>query len=165
MELRFAKNGNVMIDDVRLIWKNFEGRKEVYNEKDKRNFTFVIPNLELANELINDVNQYGKGWNVRIKDPEEPGGDPFITMKVNVSFTGRGPNVYLISGNNRVKLDEESIGMLDNIRLASASFDIRPYDDVGRFGPFRSAYLVAMEVTQELDRFEAQYAEEEYPCE
>ena len=55
------------------------------------------------------------------------------------------------------KLDEESIGCLDNIDIESVSMDIRPYDwEVnGRTG--RTAYLQSMEVVQRIDRFAARY--------
>ena len=62
-----------------------------------------------------------------------------------------------------MELTEETIGMLDDIDIKSVDMDIRPYDDEGRFGPFRSAYLQAIFVTQEIDRFAARFAEEESP--
>jgi len=39
--------------------------------------------------------------------------------------------------------------------------DIRPYDDVVNGKPFRAAYLASMEVTQDLDRFAAEYERED----
>lgn len=58
---------------------------------------------------------------------------------------------------NVTKLDEESIGCLDNIEIESVNMDIRPYDwEVnGRTG--RTAYLQSMEVIQRIDRFSARY--------
>ena len=43
--------------------------------------------------------------------------------------------------------------------------DIRPYDDVVNGKPFRAAYLVSMEVVQDLDRFAAEYERERYESE
>ena len=87
-------------------------------------------------------------------------------LPVKVKYTERsGPKVFLISGNNRVRLTEETIGMLDHIDIKSVDMDIRPYDGEGRFGPFRAAYLQSIYVTQEVDRFEARFAEEEFPTE
>lgn len=53
--------------------------------------------------------------------------------------------------------------MLDEIDIQSVNMDIRPYDWEfgGKNG--RAAYLSAMEVTQNIDRFAARYAEEESP--
>ena len=84
-------------------------------------------------------------------------------LPVKIKFNDRGPNVYLVSGRKRVKLDEETIGLLDDIDILTVNLDIRPYDwDVnGKTG--RTAYLQSMEVVQVLDRFAERFAEEEYP--
>ena len=41
--------------------------------------------------------------------------------------------------------------------------DIRPYDNVVNGKPYRTAYLQAIWVVQEVDRFTDRLAEEEYP--
>ena len=53
--------------------------------------------------------------------------------------------------------------MLDNIDILSVDLDIRPFDwDVnGKTG--RTAYLQSICVTQDVDRFEQRFAEEEFP--
>ena len=163
MNINFAPRGILQIDDARLIFRNFEGRGDKYNREGDRNFAVIIPDQEIADKLTNDINRYGVGWNVKIKPPREEGDEPFMYIKVKLTYNGRGPAVYLKSGDNVRKLDEESIGILDNIDISSANLDIRPYDDEGTYGPFRSAYLQSMEVIQNIDRFSARYASEEYP--
>lgn len=160
-----TKTAFVQMNGVKLLWPNFEGRGDKFNKAGERNFNIIIPNQDIANELMSDVNEFGAGWNVKMKAPREDGDDPLIYMNVKVKFNDRGPDVYLISGNRRVQLDEETIGMLDDIDISNVDLDIRPYDGEGSFGPFRSAYLAAMEVTQNINRFAARYAEEEYPVE
>ena len=64
-----------------------------------------------------------------------------------------------------MKLDEESVSMLDEIDIFNVDMDIRPYDDVINDKPFRSAYLQSILVRQEIDRFAARFAEEESPSE
>lgn len=168
MEIKFIANKNktktqlVQIDDARICFRNFRGEGSMYNNEGNRNFSVVIPDDEIAEALINDKNEFGVGWNVKIRAPREEGDAPFRHLKVNVKYTDRSaPNVYLISGRNKVELNEDTIGMLDDIDIKSVDLDIRPYDDESRFGPFRSAYLQAMYVTQEIDRFAARFAEEE----
>lgn len=165
MHVTIAPNGYLQIDDARITYKNFEGRGDMYNREGERNFSVIIPNQEIADALMNEKNKFGVGWKVKIKAPREQDDQPFMHLPVKVKFTDFGPNVYLISGNKRRKLDEEDIGILDKISIQKVDLDIRPYDDEGRFGPFRSAYLHSMEVTQNFnhDRFAARYAEEEYP--
>lgn len=163
MELTFAPRNILQIDDARIIFRNFRGEGGKFNKEGDRNFALVIPDEEMAEALQNDTNQYGAGWNVKIKPPREDGDEPFIYLPVKVKFNDRGPIVYLQSGKNRVKLDEESISMLDEIDIASVDLDIRPYDSEINGKPFRAAYLQSMCVTQEIDRFAARFAAEEYP--
>ena len=153
MNICFAPKGILQIDDARIIFKNFEGRGDKFNREGDRNFSLLIEDENTANALIKE------GWNVKIKPGREEGDDPFMRLPVKVKFTDYGPNVYLVTGNRRNELDEESIDCLDNIEIESVDMDIRPYDwEVnGRTG--RTAYLQSMEVVQRIDRFAARYSE------
>lgn len=153
MNICFAPKGILQIDDARIIFKNFEGRGDKFNREGDRNFSLLIEDENTANALIKE------GWNVKIKPGREEDDDPFMRLPVKVKFTDYGPNVYLVTGNRRNELDEESIGCLDNIDIESVDMDIRPYDwEVnGRTG--RTAYLQSMEVVQRIDRFAARYSE------
>ena len=160
MELNIETNtGILQIDNARIIFRNFSGRGDKYNREGDRNFVLVIPDQEIADRLIADKNEYGVGWNVKIKAPRKEGDEPFMFMTVKVKFNDRGPNVYLVSGESRIKLSEETISMLDDIDIQSVDLDIRPYDGEGTYGPFRSAYLQCMEVIQNVDRFEARHSD------
>lgn len=163
MELTFAPRNILQIDDARICFRNFRGEGGKFNKEGDRNFALIIPDEEMAEALQNDSNQYGAGWNVKIKPPREDGDEPFMYLSVKVKFNDRGPKIYLESGRNRVRLDEESVSMLDEIDILSVDLDIRPYDDEINGRPFRAAYLQSMVVKQNLDRFEARFAAEEYP--
>ena len=147
MRITYAPRDILQIDDARIIYRNFAGRGDKYNREGDRNFAVVIPDEEMANELTN------LGWNVKIKPPREDGDTPFIFLPVKVKFNDRGPNVYLKTGDVQNKLDEESVGLLDNIDIIGVDLDIRPYDwDVnGKEG--RTAYLQSIRVIQDVDRF------------
>lgn len=163
MELRFAPRRVVEMDDVRLCFRNFSGEGSKFNKEGDRNFAVIIPDEEIAEALQNDVNKFGVGWNVKIRPPREEGDEPFIYLPVKLKFNDRGPKIYLVSGRNRVRLNEDTVGMLDEIDILSVDLDIRPYDDEINGKPFRAAYLQGMVVTQNLDRFESRFAAEEYP--
>ena len=163
MNLTFAPRNILQIDDARIIFRNFRGEGGRFNKEGDRNFAVVIPTQEMAESLLNDMNQYGAGWNVKIKAPREEGDDPFIYLPVKVKFNNRGPIIYLESGSNRIRLTEDTVSMLDEIDILSVDMDIRPYDDEINGKPFRSAYLQSMLVRQEIDRFAARFAEEEHP--
>ena len=152
MNICFAPKGILQIDDARIIFKNFEGRGDKFNREGDRNFSLLIEDENTANALIKE------GWNVKIKPGREEGDDPFMRLPVKVKFTDYGPNVYLVTGNRRNELDEESIGCLDNIEIESVDMDICPYDWEVNGKTGRTAYLQSMEVVQRIDRFAARYS-------
>ena len=157
MEITFAPRGILQIDDARIIFRNFRGEASKFNREGDKNFAVVIETEEMADALVKE------GWNVKIREPREEGDDPFIYLPVKVKFNDRGPQVYLVTGDRSNKLDEESVGMLDDIDIVSCDMDIRPYDWIIQEGTpdekrGRAAYLQSIEVTQEIDRFAARYA-------
>lgn len=161
MNINFGARGIIQMDDCRIIYRNFEGREDKYNRKGDRNFAVIIETEEQADALVNDKNEYGAGWNVKVKPPRDEDEGPFMTLPVKVKFNGRGPAVWLVVGDNDpVKLDKEDVGMLDRIDIARVDLDIRPYDDIINGRPFRSAYLQSICVVQDLtrDRFAARFA-------
>lgn len=160
MKINFASRGVVQIDNARIIYRNFAGAPSKFNREGDRNFAVVIEDQDIAEALTE------KGWNVKIKPPREEGDEPFMFLPVKVKFNDRGPRVYLqnsLGGRNRVTLDEDTVGILDNVDITNVDLDIRPYDwDVqGKTG--RTAYLQSICVTQEVDRFLDRYAEQESP--
>lgn len=155
MNITFKRNGILEINDARIIYRNFEGRGDKYNREGDRNFALLIQDEDIKDKLINDFNKHGVSWNVKIKPPREDGDMPFMYLPVKVKFTDRSPNCYLQSGSNLTRLTEENVGCLDDIEIQSVDLDIRPYDDVVNGRPFRAAYLQAIKVTQNIDRFAA----------
>lgn len=159
MHIIYKSSGTLEIDGARITYRNFEGRGDKFNRDGDRNFVIVIPNQELADELIE------RGWNVKIKPPKDEGDQPFMFIKVKVNYDpvkGRVPAVYLKSGRSLNRLTEDTVGMLDHIDIESVDLDIDPYDwsmPSGKSG--RSAYLRSIHVTQRVDRFAERYASEE----
>lgn len=147
MDITLAPRGILQIDNARIIYRNFAGAPSKFNREGDRNFAVVIPDEDTADKLIRE------GWNIKIKPPREEDDTPFMYLPVKVKFNDRGPNAYLASGNRLNKLDEESIACLDDVDILCVDLDIRPYDwEVnGKVG--RTAYLQAIKVTQEIDRF------------
>ena len=153
MELVFAPRGILQINGAMITHRNFAGRGDQYNREGDKNFSLVIPTREMADRLVEE------GWNVKMIDNFDDGSEPFMFLKVKVKFNDRGPTVYLRSGTAVNQLDEDSIGMLDDIMISNVDLDIRPYDwtlPTGATG--RTAYLLGMDVEQKLDRFAARYA-------
>lgn len=152
MNVTIGPKGILQLDDVRIIYRNFSGEGSKFNREGDKNFSVFIDNMELANDLIE------QGWNVKIREPREEGDEPFAHLPVKIKFNDRGPRIYLITGNRRNELDEESVAILDNIDIACIDMDIRPYDWEVNGKTGRTAYLHSMRVVQEVDRF----AEDDY---
>ena len=69
-------------------------------------------------------------------------GTIYWTLKVKVKFTQFGPNVFIkLDDEPKLKMDEETIGELDELYISRFDMDIRAYDwEVsGKSG--RTAYL------------------------
>lgn len=173
MKVTFAPRGILQIDDARIIFRNFSGRGDKFNREGDRNFGLIINGgsvidmsgreekvdaQTMADILMNDVNKYDVGWNVKIKPPRNDGDEPFIFMSVKMKFTDKGPAVYLKTGEVLNELDEESVNCLDDVDVQRVDLDIRPYDDEVNGKPFRAAYVQSICVTQEIDRFAARHA-------
>lgn len=153
MQVKFRKD-ILEIEDARIIYRNFEGVASKFNREGDRNFAVIVPNDEIKDILVE------AGWNVKIKPPRDEEDTPFMFIPVKVKFNNRGPAAYLRSGETVTRLNEETIGILDEIDIQSVNMDLRPYDwDVnGKTG--RTAYLQAIDVIQNIDRFGDMYAKE-----
>ena len=149
MEITFAPRDILQIDDARIVYRNFSGTGSKFNREGDRNFAVVIPDQDMADELVN------RGWNVKIKPPRDEDDTPFMFLPVKIKFNERGPKVYLQSGERTVELDEEGIDCLDDVDILEVDLDIRPYDWEVNGKQGRTAYLQSIHVVQEIDRFAA----------
>ena len=156
MEIKFTRNV-LQIENARIIFRNFAGVASKFNREGDRNFSVIIPNQEICDELLD------AGWNVKIKPPREDGEEPFMYLPVKIKFNNRGPAAYVRSGDKVTRLNEDTISMLDEIDIASVDMDLRPYDWEVNGKTGRSAYLEAIDVMQNVDRFAARYQAEELP--
>lgn len=151
------ERGVLQIEDARIIYRNFSGVGSKYNREGDRNFSVIIPTQEIADELLAD------GWAVKIKPPRDEDDSPFMYLPVKVKFNNRGPAAYIKSGTSVQRLNEDTISMLDEIDIQSVDMDLRPYDWEVNGKTGRSAYLQAINVIQNIDRFGAQYQAQELP--
>lgn len=147
------KNNILEISEARIIFRNFSGVGSKYNREGDRNFAVIIPTEDIKDDLIEE------GWPVKIKPPREEGDTPFMYMPVKIKFNNRGPAAYVKSGDRVTRLNENTIDMLDDIDILSVDMDLRAYDWEVNGKTGRSAYLQAINVIQNIDRFGEEYVE------
>jgi hypothetical protein len=146
------KLGNLTLEDAKFFGRpNFSGEEDRFKDS-RRKFTVLIPN-EVADQL-RDI-----GWNVKttIPTPEEvaDGREPLSHLKVMVDT---GSDIWVLMGEDREKLNERTMGVLDRSRIQSMDMEIRAweYDPEEQPGQF-SARLVTLVATIQPNILSAKY--------
>lgn len=155
------QDNTVLMEGVRLVFRNFTGKAGKYNQEGQRSFAVVIDN-EVGATLSED------GWNVKSFKPREDDeeGEPTecylpVVLKYR-DLRGeptRPPRVVMVTSRGRTNLDEGSVELLDWANIKNVDLIIRPYpwNVNGKTGI--TAYLQSMYVTIEEDALEQKYAD------
>lgn len=140
-----------MIEDARLVFRNFSGAEGQYNREGDRNFS-VILDQKTADVMTAD------GWNVKYLASREEGEPDTPYIQIAVSFKNRPPKVIMITSTARTNLTQESVGVLDWAEIQLVDLIARAYDWQVGDKTGTKAYLQSMFVTIEEDALERKYA-------
>lgn len=141
-----------MIENAKIIFRNFEGKEGQYNRNGDRNFAVIIPDEKTAQNMLKD------GWNVKYLQPREEGDEATPYIQVAVSYKNRPPRIVMMTSTARTVLTEDNVEILDWADIKSSDLICRAYEwDVnGKTGV--KAYLQSLFVTIEEDYLERKYA-------
>lgn len=142
---------NIIIENAKLIFKNFSGKESAYNRAGNRNFCVVIDDPEQAQRLAGD------GWNIKTLSSRDGEEDDSHYLQVAVNFDNIPPKIVMVTENADVELDGNTVNELDYADIANVDLIIRPYNwEVnGKTGV--KAYLRTMYVTIREDPFAKKY--------
>jgi hypothetical protein len=144
-----------LIENARIIFRNFAGLEGQYNRAGDRNFGLVLT-PEQAKEME------AEGWNVKYLRAREEGDEPTPWVQVSVSYKGRPPRIVMITYKGdeprRVTLPEDAVELVDYADIANVDLILNPYtwNVSGKSGV--KAYLKSMFVTISQDELERKYA-------
>ena len=142
---------NVIMEDVRIIFRNFAGKEGQYNREGDRNFAVLLDD-DVATAMAQD------GWNVKWLKAREEGDTEQPYLAVSVNFKGRPPQVVMITSRGRTHLGEDEVELLDWADIKMVDMIIRPYDWAVNGKTGIKAYLQAIYVTIEEDALQLKYA-------
>lgn len=141
----------ITIEEAELLYRNFVGREDRYNQPGDRNFCVYLDD-GIADQLKKD------GWNVRIQEPREEGDAPRFYLPVAVSFKYYPPQITLITSTGRKRIDEDTIASFDGMTFTNVDIVCNGsrWGDAEKGGI--KAYLKTMFATLEEDELERKYA-------
>jgi hypothetical protein len=147
-------DNTVLMEGVRIIFRNFSGKEGQYNREGDRNFAVLLDDA-VATAMAED------NWNIKWLRPrsEEEEEAPQAYLPVSLNFKGRPPRIVLITSRGRTNLDEDSVDMLDWADIVNVDLIVRPYEWTVNQKTGIKAYLQSIYVTIEEDALELKYSE------
>lgn len=144
------KVANVKLEGCRIMFRNFAGKEGKFNPAGRRSFCAILPD-ELAKEMEEE------GWNIKYQKPRDEDDVPTPYIQVRVNYGEIQPDIYMITGRHKTRLDSESIVSLDYAEIENVDLIIRPYCWEMNGDEGITAYAKTMYVTVAEDEFADKY--------
>lgn len=143
----------VTFENCRILFRNFSGKKEKYNNEGNRKFSLLL-DPETAELMKQD------GWNVKYLKPREEDDVPQAHIVVKVSYKNRPPRVVMLTSRGKTRLDEDTVGMIDYADIENVDLIVNPSRWTNDDGETMiSAYLQTLFVTIREDELEQKYSD------
>jgi len=145
------ENNQLLVEDGRIVFRNFAGKEGQYNREGDRNFCVIIP-PDIAEMMIEDR------WNVKKLKDRQDGTPGDFYIQVSVGYKNRPPNIFLISSKGRVRLGQHEVEILDWVDIAKADILINPYRWKVNGNEGVKAYVKSLAITMNEDALELKYS-------
>ena len=151
-------DGQLLIEDARIVFRNFSGKEGMYNAEGDRNFCVLLDD-HLAKQLIDD------GWNVKTLKARDEEDEPQPYIQVSVKYRGRNgntvrpPTIVMITSKGRTALSEAECELLDWVEIKNVDLIVRPFQWAVNGKTGIKAYLKSLYITIQEDALQMKYAD------
>lgn len=153
-----TNDGSLMIEDAKIIFRNFSGKEGMYNAEGDRNFCVLLDD-DRARQLIDD------GWNVKTLKAREEDDEPQPYIQVSAKYRGRNgnavrpPAIVMVTSKGRTPLSEAECEILDWVDIAKVDLIVRSFQWSVNGKTGIKAYLKSIYVTIQEDALALKYAD------
>lgn len=112
---------NLILEDVVIAFRNFEGKEDQYNRAGNRNFAILLDETQAA-QMERD------GWNIKYLREREEGEGRQAYIQVAVSYKARPPKIGMVTSKGLTYLGESEVEMLDWVDIEVADVTLNPYE-------------------------------------
>lgn len=153
-----AADGQLLMENAEILFRNFSGKEGMYNAEGDRNFC-VLLDEPTSKQLIED------GWNVKTLRARDDDEEPRNYIQVSVKYRGRSgnavrpPTIVMVTSKGRTALSEAECELLDWVDIKNVDLIVRPFEWAVNGKTGIKAYLKSIYVTIQEDALQLKYSD------